>query len=209
MNSLNSLRNALIMFNKLLYRYNCSIRENMKKDIVTLREIMGLEVRQEALFYSLVIEGYVAFFLSKYLGIASGADTKCFSNRSSALSVYQKVNLFLDLGVIAKEEHWLFISFMEIRNQFMHNPEASSYEKCFDFVDGENKLLKRFELNEDIPREEKLKIACKKLFDELCMILDKIEDSVVDRLSTLRNTGLHTNDLDTTELDENMIKPQA
>jgi len=181
----------------------------MKKDIVTLREIMGLERRQEVLFYSLVIEGYVAFFLSKYLGIASGADTKCFSNRSSALSIYQKINLFLDLGVIAKEEHWLFISFMEIRNQFMHNPEASSYEKCFDFIDGENKLFKRFEVNAELSREEKLQTACKKLFDELCMILDKIEDSVTDRLTVLKNTGLHTNDSETGELNEKNIKPHV
>jgi dsDNA-binding SOS-regulon protein len=159
----------------------------MKKHIETLREISGLQIRTEILFYSLVIEGYVSFFLSKYLNIPARNETKCFSNRSSALSVYQKVNLFLDLGVIAKDEHWLFITFMEIRNQFMHNIEADSYEKCFETIDGEAKLLKRFSVSEELNKEQQLEKMCKLLFEELCTILDKIEDHVVDRVTFFRN----------------------
>jgi dsDNA-binding SOS-regulon protein len=159
----------------------------MKKHIETLREISGLQTRSEILFYSLVMEGYVSFFLSKYLNIPARNETKCFSNKSSALSIYQKVNLFLDLGVIAKEEHWLFITFMEIRNQFMHNIEADSYEKCFETIDGETKLLKRFPVSAELNREQQLEQVCKLLFEELCTILDKIEDHVVDRVTFFRN----------------------
>ena len=56
-------------------------------------------------------------------------ESKPLGNTSSALSFSQKVNLLLDYKSITKEEKLKLESFMNIRNQFMHNQSADSYLK--------------------------------------------------------------------------------
>lgn len=54
-------------------------------------------------------------------------DTKTLSNKSSSLSFKNKIDLLYDLGAITKDQHNYFGKFMELRNQFAHNIDCSSY----------------------------------------------------------------------------------
>lgn len=73
-------------------------------------------------------------------------DSKTLSNKSSSLSFKTKVDLLYDLDRINKEEYNLLILFMEIRNQFIHNIEATSFEKVFEII-GNNKKSKILKLD--------------------------------------------------------------
>jgi hypothetical protein len=54
-------------------------------------------------------------------------ETKTLDNKSSSLSFKNKIDLLYDIDDLNKEEYTNLIKFMELRNQFIHNPNCSSF----------------------------------------------------------------------------------
>lgn len=54
-------------------------------------------------------------------------DSKTLSSKSSSLSFKNKIDLLYDIDDIDKDDYGLLLKFMEIRNQFIHNPNCNSF----------------------------------------------------------------------------------
>jgi len=139
-------------------------------------------------------------------------DTKTLGNKSSAFSFKAKIDLLYDLEEIDKTEYSQLMKIMEIRNQFAHNHNATSFESL-DEINGEiNKYLLRFEpddLPNDTPREEKLKHIFGELFKTLagkllaCQIeyvgglqndvKQFVNDKIVENIESIWNRALKKN----------------
>lgn len=129
---------------------------------------IGIEKRKLILTTSLFVENFTSAFLSRLLEIKDYRKTFSFGNKNSNLSFNQKVNLLIDIGAIEAVQRNKFLTFMEIRNQFMHNLEANSYVKCFDFIDGKEKyILKAYPQDSNKSREEQLEKATEQLANEV------------------------------------------
>jgi len=116
----------------------------------------GLEKRMHVLEYSLLLEDFVSLELAKLLEIKNYKTSKSLGNGSSSLSVNQKLNLLLDVENLTKDDKTTIEHFMSIRNQFMHNVDASSYSYVIGKLDGlENKLRKKYPNNFTIDDLEK------------------------------------------------------
>lgn len=105
----------------------------------------GLEKRTKVLQYSLELENFVSYELAELLDIRNYKISKSLGNGASSLSINQKLNLLLDVENITKNEKVTIENFMSIRNQFMHNIDASSYNYVIAKIDGlENKLRRQY-----------------------------------------------------------------
>lgn len=143
----------------------------------------NLENRKIVLAYSLMIEMMVSEFLSRLLGIQKASDTLCFSNKSTALSFNQKVNLLIDIAALDKGDKAKFLTFMEIRNQFMHNGQADTFESCCSFMEGkETYLLKNYPQDKNHTREQQLKDAFDALANEVSTLSMKLWNKVQDKI---------------------------
>jgi len=81
-----------------------------------------------------------------------------------------------------RDDNWKLEKFMEIRNQFMHNFEASTFEKCFSYLSGaQNKLLKEYPQDLTLPIEEQLKKATGKLASECLDIVQKVFKKTLEK----------------------------
>lgn len=100
--------------------------------------------RLQVLELSIFVERFVSTALSSLLDI--DLDTsKTLSNKSSALSFRQKLDLLTDIRATDKVAVTKFQIFSEIRNQFAHNYQVKDFTTCFSFLDGaENQLRKAF-----------------------------------------------------------------
>jgi len=76
--------------------------------------------------------------------------TKTLGNKSSSLSFKNKIDLLHDLEELTDEEYNQLIKFMEIRNQFIHNHECSSFIQ----LGGANAELTTY-LRKQFPNDEK------------------------------------------------------
>ena len=122
--------------------------------------MLGITIRKEILTYSLMIEGLTSSFLSGLLGIKDQKNSRTLGNKSSSLSFNNKIDLLIDIGALKGETKSKFQTFMEIRNQFMHNIEASNYENCFSFMpDKITFLLKQYPQAQNLTKEDQLKNA--------------------------------------------------
>jgi uncharacterized protein YutE (UPF0331/DUF86 family) len=144
-----------------------------------------MDIRMRTLHYSLRIERFTSAILASLIDIKGRhTETISFANKSTALSFFQKVNILLDIGALQKDDKRKFEKFMSIRNQFMHNYEADTYEKCVQLIDGcENYLFKTYkneltEGNEFESKEEKLGFA---IF-LLCEDVDSITISLIEKV---------------------------
>lgn len=106
-------------------------------------------------------------------------DKKTLGNKSSSLSFKNKVDFLYDLDRIRKDEYNKLILFMEIRNQFIHNKDAISFEHIFKIIDKKNNLLNidsniksNYEdtSNDDL-KEKSLKLAFDKLHLDLIELI--------------------------------------
>lgn len=114
------------------------------------------------------------------------ADTKSLGNSSSALSFNQKLNLLLDNKSISKEEKLKLESFMNIRNQFVHNKDANSYSKAISYISGlENRLKKiypRFFI--DLKFEDAIEKCVAQLYTDSLSIFGDFKGGREDKLKT-------------------------
>ncbi|WP_297332654.1 hypothetical protein [Flavobacterium sp.] len=94
-------------------------------------------------------------------------NSKSLGNQSSALSFKSKIDLLYDLEEIDKTYYNHLLKLMEIRNQFAHNPNATSFEELDNINPDINKYLEKNipeEIVTDSDRETKLKAAFSELF---------------------------------------------
>ncbi|MBZ4043787.1 hypothetical protein [Flavobacterium hibisci] len=163
---------------------------------------IGIEIRYEILQYSLLIEDFTSVFLAQLLGIKDYKKTKSLGNQSGNLSFNQKVNLLIDIGALDSEERSKFLTFMEIRNQFMHNINAKTYESCFGFLEGKSKfILKLFPQDLSLPLEQQLKKATNQLADSVIkstvMLTEKVEEQIREKSTTFMLEKFKKNSLET------------
>lgn len=93
-------------------------------------------------------------------------NSKTLGNQSSALSFKSKIDLLLDLEEITKTEYSHLLKLMEIRNQFAHNPNATSFESLDNINSDINKYLLKYE-NEKADKTQPMEARLKTIFNEL------------------------------------------
>jgi hypothetical protein len=134
-----------------------------------------MDNRLEYLGRSLLVEALLSSFLSGLIGISDHKNSKSFGNKSSALSFKAKVNLLLDMKVFDKSDDWKLEKFMEIRNQFVHNLDAVSYEVCTNLIQGaQSKLLKEYPQEQTLSIEEQLRNSSLELANNVQKIIKKV-----------------------------------
>ncbi|WP_425656613.1 hypothetical protein [Tenacibaculum ascidiaceicola] len=160
---------------------------------------MKLENRLKVLSYSLELEHYVSLELAKLLDIKDFKNSKSLGNKSSSLSLNQKLNLLLDFETISSKEKSIIESFSSIRNQFMHNIDANSYEYVISQISGQlNRLKKLYPENfesEDI--ESNIEKCVDNLYIDSIKILSnvkgkKLQKAVYAKISS-ENLKLYEN----------------
>lgn len=144
---------------------------------------IGLDDRSTILPAALLLESFTSAFLAQLLGIHDYRKTKSFGNKSGNISFNQKIELLIEMDALAKKEKAKFQTFMEIRNQFMHNIEADNFVNCFANLDGKEKyILTQYPQSESLNHEEKLKQASIELSNELVKIAVDIFDKVKEKI---------------------------
>lgn len=141
---------------------------------------MGMSVRQDVLQSSLFFERSISIYLATLLGVIDPDKSKSFGNSGSSLSFNSKVELLIDIGALPADIKKGFQKFMEIRNQFIHNFSANTYENCFDVLDDgvEKFLTKKYPQSESLSREERLKKVFQDLALELLEVMKSLNDKV-------------------------------
>ncbi len=101
-------------------------------------------------------------------------------NTSSSLSFKQKVDLLIDLGALDSDTKKKFQTFMEIRNQFMHNWDALDYVTCFSFLPPgkDSFLLRSYPQRPSLSMEDKLEAAVK----ELCIDITDMTVQIIKKI---------------------------
>ncbi|TCC88663.1 hypothetical protein EZ428_18675 [Pedobacter frigiditerrae] len=148
---------------------------------------LGIDKRSEVLQYALIIESFTSIFLGELLGIKDVKNSRVLGNKSSPISFNQKITLLIEIEALESVEKTKFVTFMEVRNQFMHNLEASSYETCFSYLEGKDKyLVKAYPQKEGISKEEQLELAFKALSEDVVKstigLLDKVKEKIADNV---------------------------
>ncbi|WP_456457741.1 hypothetical protein [Reichenbachiella sp.] len=140
---------------------------------------LGFEKRKFILLTSLFVEKTTSAFLAALLGIDDFEESKTLGNKGSSLSFSNKIDLLIDIGALKPETKKKFRHFMSIRNQFMHNISASSYEKCIARLDGtENFLSKTYPQKSSLSNEIKLERSISALCDDVARLTTEITKSV-------------------------------
>lgn len=130
---------------------------------------LGLKTRNEVLTYALILEGTTSIFLAGLLGIKDPINSRTLGNKGSSLSFNTKIDMLIDIGALDVDKRNKYQAFMEIRNQFMHNMEASTYEKCFYYLPEKKDtwIFGKYPQPFIFPIEERLKRAVEELSKEL------------------------------------------
>ena len=92
---------------------------------------MNIDLRKDILEASLEIEDLLSKLLITLLRIKKSDDKskiKTLGHTGSPLSFRTKVDLLYDIDIFNKTQYTHFILFMEIRNQFIHNLDADSFD---------------------------------------------------------------------------------
>ena len=144
-------------------------------------EAVNINNRIYVLQTALLIEKLTTIFLATLLDAKEYINGKSF-NGSSALSFNQKINLLIDLGALQDDERAKFQKFMEIRNQFMHDLEADTYQNCISRIKGaSNYLYKNYDLKKYKIGEEAIKEGVKLLSIDVYNSTMKIAKTTMDK----------------------------
>ena len=143
---------------------------------------INLEDRKDILRTALILESMTSIFLAELLGIKNHKESKSFGNTSGNLSFSQKISLLIDIGALSETEKAKFLTFMEIRNQFMHNLSADTYELCFGFIKGKEAfILKTYPQDKSLKKEEQLKKATFDLSNDIITITSNIFNKITEK----------------------------
>ncbi len=141
--------------------------------------LFGIEVRKEVLVYALLIESATSHFVARLLDIPNYPDSISFGNKATSLSFNQKISILMDIDALEKEDGKKIKTFMGIRNQFMHNINAQTYESCFNILDGSEKfLLKHYPQQSTLSKEDQLHNAVESLSKDILFKITALEEKV-------------------------------
>lgn len=153
---------------------------------------IGIDTRSEVLQYALIIENFTSLFLGALLGIKDLKNSRVLGNKSNPISFNQKVTLLIEIEALDSAEKTKFLTFMEVRNQFMHNMEAHSYETCFSYLEGKDKyLLKSYPQKDGVPKEEQLKLAFKELSEGVVKSTMGLYEKVKEKIGEKAKSDVH------------------
>lgn len=163
---------------------------------------------------SLKIEHSVSEYLAQLLEVKEPKVSFSFSNKSSALSFNQKINLLIDIGALTNDKKNVLITFMEIRNQFMHNVFAVNFVECIKQVEGKKSyLLKRYPQDTSLLEEKQIEGAIYKLCFEafeivnsvVSVINSKVIDTAMNNVTSLLAMALITTNISVREEFNKMV----
>ncbi|TRX30282.1 hypothetical protein FNW52_20275 [Flavobacterium sp. ZT3R18] len=139
--------------------------------------------RVEILELALILEKITSAFLAELLDIENYKETRSLGNKSGNLSFNQKVELLIDIRALSKNDKNKYQAFMELRNQFMHNLDADTYEKCYNLMEGKEKfVLKIYPQPEDMTREEQLRRASLDMANDIIRITSNLIEVVKEKI---------------------------
>jgi len=142
----------------------------------------GLEIRKEVLTTSIIVETMTSAFLSALLGIKDSTKSRSLGNRSGSLSFNQKIDLLIEIGALSRDNRNKYQAFMEVRNQFIHNLSASTYEKCYAATNGTDKfVLRTYPQTTDISREKQLELATRELSDDIARLTAALTENIKEK----------------------------
>jgi hypothetical protein len=110
---------------------------------------MNMELRTQVLSYSLKLEDFLSSILAILFRFPKDG-SKTLGNTSYALSFKTKADLLKDLDRIPNNTYQDLITFMEIRNQLIHNLSTTS---MFSAIQRNNKLNKLLSLRTEFKGE--------------------------------------------------------
>jgi hypothetical protein len=172
---------------------------------------INIKLRQDILEQSLHIESMINQLLLVFLNI-NKIGTKTLSNKSSSLSFKNKIDLLYDLDRLTKPEYTKFILFMEIRNQFIHNIDCSTFLILFNILGNDRRLaLLKYENPRDANLDEEIRLlfSFNALFlDCLSIILSKIE-AQKDFIESQRKAAIAPINEQITQINGTFDKAQA
>lgn len=129
-------------------------------------EPLNMEIRSWVISQVLRLEQTSSSLMKAILRMFK-ENSKTLGNQSSALSFKSKIDLLYDLEEIDKNYYNHLLKMMEIRNQFAHNSNATSFVALDNINPDINKYLEKYipaEIEQDADREIKLKGAFGDLF---------------------------------------------
>jgi hypothetical protein len=153
---------------------------------------IGLKIRTDMLINALLVERMVSEFLAKLLGISDLNNSKALGNNSGSISFSQKIDLLIEIGALSQDTRKKYQAFMQIRNQFMHNLDAKTYNDCFSCNEGMDKfLIKLYKPNANLNREEQLEYVTKELCGDVLRLtadlMKKIEEKITSEVKAAFN----------------------
>lgn len=141
---------------------------------------LDVEIRIPILRSALLIEKFTTTILSNLLDIEYSKQS--LSLGRNGISFQQKVSMLIDIGALKSDNKAKFIKFMEIRNTFLHDLDAKTYELCVDSVKGNGKwLLDTYPQLDSLTREEKLKNCCLSLMQDVYMLSIGLLHKIVEK----------------------------
>ncbi|MEN2413081.1 hypothetical protein [Flavobacterium mesophilum] len=120
-------------------------------------------LRSSILICSIRVEEMASETLKNMLRIIK-PDSKVLGNKSSSLSLKNKIDLLYDLEDLSPIDYAHQIKFMEIRNQFIHNPYCNSFINLKTEASDSAKYLKSKFPNDIEDEEESYSESFKNLF---------------------------------------------
>ena len=151
--------------------------------------------RIKVLEWSLNLELISSLTLAYLLDIENSEvnESKSFGNSSSALSFNQKVNLLLDNKSITKEDKLKLESFMNIRNQFIHNSYVISFVTAVEKIVGLKKRLEKLypENFKDSQEEESLEKCTHNLYNDSFIILMDFKGGMANKIKTISERDVY------------------
>lgn len=121
-------------------------------------------------------------------------DSKTLGNKSSSLTLKNKIDILYDLGDLENKTYNKIIRFMEIRNQFIHNPECNSFTDLEIISTELTNYLKRDFQNNIQNQEDSYVESFKQLhihvFGELLILLGEYKDGEQEEVNRYMNSLL-------------------
>lgn len=151
----------------------------------------NIELRSYVLNLALSIED-LSTQITKSLLRKVKPDSKTLDNKSSSLSLKNKIDMLYDIGDFDKKTYTKVLKFMEIRNQFIHNPECNNFTDLESVSPDLTKYLKKEFSNEIKNQEDSYVESFKKLhlhaFSELLILLGEYKDGEQEEVNRYMNS---------------------
>ncbi|WP_282031831.1 hypothetical protein [Winogradskyella eximia] len=145
---------------------------------------MNIKLKSEILEKSITIETYLSQILMRLLDIDNN-ENKTLSYKGTALSFKAKVDLLFDIEKIEKNLYNDLVTFMEIRNQFIHNYDTNSFETVNLRINRKKRLIELYdsqtevEKKDSITYEKKLRIGFLNLSIKIIQDLEITEKTII------------------------------